>query len=404
MRPLTLTSLSLAGSIAVAGIASASVLPSWLARRQGEVSPDNTCGTTGGGTEGYTCPSELSCCSQYGYCGITTAYCGTGCQSEFGTCEEGDGDDEDDDDDDDDDDSEGRCGPNFGNALCSATECCSAAGYCGTTDEHCKAPDCLFEFGPACDANKVPGGTNTSAIARPPLGRVLVGGEGIYPCETPGDVALTYDDGPGDFTADMLDLLAEYDAKVTFFVTGVNNNKGQIDDPSTPWPAIIRRMYTDGHQIASHTWSHADLSAITPAQRRNEMVKNEMALRNVLPGGRIPTYMRPPYSSCTAASGCQADLAGLRYHVVYFDLDTTDYLHTGAGEIQAAIDAFDAFFAGRSAGGGDNALAIAHDIHEQTATTLTRHMLRSLRDDGYRMVTVGECLGDPSENWYRQGV
>ena len=163
-------------------------------------------------------------------------------------------------------------------------------------------------------------------------------------------------------------------------------------------------MYTDGHQIASHTWSHADLSAITPAQRRNEMVKNEMALRNVLPGGLVPTYMRPPYSSCTAASGCQADLAGLRYHVVYFDLDTTDYLHTGAGEIQAAIDAFDAFFAGRSAGGGDNALAIAHDIHEQTATTLTRHMLRSLRDDGYRMVTVGECLGDPSENWYRQGV
>lgn len=53
-------------------------------------------------------------------------------------------------------------------------------------------------------------------------------------------MALTYDDGPGDFTADMLDLLTEYDAKVTFFITGVNNNKGQIDDPSTPWPAIIR--------------------------------------------------------------------------------------------------------------------------------------------------------------------
>ena len=87
----------------------------------------------------------------------------------------------------------------------------------------------------------MPGGTNTSALARPPLGQVLVGGEGLYECEAaPGAVALTYDDGPGDFTAEMLDLLAEYDAKVTFFVTGVNNNKGRIDDPATPWPAVLR--------------------------------------------------------------------------------------------------------------------------------------------------------------------
>ncbi|KAK7757820.1 hypothetical protein SLS62_000198 [Diatrype stigma] len=307
-----------------------------------------------------------------GYCGTTTSYCGTGCQPEFGTCVANNGDDDDDDDDDE--------------------------------AEHCKAPDCLFLFGPACDANRVPGGSNTSAVARPPLGRVLVGGGGIYACEAPGTVALTYDDGPGEFTAGLLDLLAEHDgAKATFFVTGVNNNKGEIDDPATPWPGVIRRMYEEGHQIASHTWSHADLSAISSARRRDEMVKNEMALRNVL-GGLIPTYMRPPYSSCTAESGCQADLAALGYHVVYFDLDTTDYLHTGADEIQVAIAAFDAFFAGKTPDGddGDSALAIAHDIHEQSATTLTRHMLEYLAAAGYRTVTVGECLGDPAGNWYRR--
>lgn len=57
-------------------------------------------------------------------------------------------------------------------------------------------------------------------------------------------------------------------------------------------------MYDEGHQIASHTWSHPDLCNITSAQRKDEMYKNEMAIRNVV--GVIPTYMRPPFSSCTA--------------------------------------------------------------------------------------------------------
>lgn len=50
------------------------------------------------------------------------------------------------------------------------------------------------------------------------------------------------------------------------------------------------------------------------------MWSNEMALRNVL--GFFPTYMRPPYSDCTATSGCQGDMEDLGYHVVYFDVDT----------------------------------------------------------------------------------
>jgi len=79
-----------------------------------------------------------------------------------------------------------------------------------------------------------------------------------------------------------------------------------------------RQMYNAGHQVASHTWSHPDLCNITSAQRKNEMYKNEMALRNIL--GVIPTYMRPPYSSCTAACGCEADLEELGYHITYFVL------------------------------------------------------------------------------------
>jgi hypothetical protein len=48
-------------------------------------------------------------------------------------------------------------------------------------------------------------------------------------------------------------------------------------------------------------------------------------------------------------------------------------------------------------------LVIAHDIHEQTAKNLTGYMLEMMNDGGWRGVTVGNCLGDPSENWYRSG-
>lgn len=120
--------------------------------------------------------------------------------------------------------------------------CCSCATsrYCGTTTDHCRAPDCLFDFGPACDANKTPAGTNTSTLNRSPLGNIDVGGAGIYSCENDGDVALTFDDGPEGYTSDLLDILARYNAKATFFITGINNGKGEIDDNSLQWPSVIQ--------------------------------------------------------------------------------------------------------------------------------------------------------------------
>jgi peptidoglycan/xylan/chitin deacetylase (PgdA/CDA1 family) len=99
--------------------------------------------------------------------------------------------------------------------------------------------------------------------------------------------------------------------KATFFVTGVNLGKGEIDDPQYGWDTVIQRMVDDGHQVASHTWSHADLSTLDQAQRRDEVVKLEMALRNILGDGWIPTYIRPPYSSCDA--DCLSDLKDLGY-------------------------------------------------------------------------------------------
>ena len=213
-------------------------------------------------------------------------------------------------------------------------------------------------------------------------------------------MALTFDDGPYIYTSHVLDVLASYDAKATFFITGDNLGKGEIDVAANGYIPIIQRMHTDGHQIGSHTWTHLDLSTLSSLDRKNQMWKNEMALRNIL--GFFPTYMRPPYSSCTAESGCESDLGDLGYHITYFDVDTDDYDQDATTLIQNSKNWFTGNITARGATAADSDwLVIGHDIHYQTAYNLTDYMLSTLTTLGYKAVTLGECLGDPSTNWYR---
>ncbi|KAK1964543.1 glycoside hydrolase/deacetylase [Colletotrichum sublineola] len=210
-------------------------------------------------------------------------------------------------------------------------------------------------------------GLNTSGIARTKLGQVEYGGPGIYSCTIPGDVALTYHDGPASYIDDLLDLLNKYNASATFMIAGNNNAKGEIDNATLPWASTIMRIYTDGHQITSHTWSHADLCIITLVQSKNDMYKPEIALH-------------------------------LGNSVIYFDLDTADYLHDSQTDIQKSEDTVDQSIDAKPVP-SDSCLVIGHDIHQQTAYSLTEYMLQ--RFQGRKFVTIGECLGDPKDNWDR---
>lgn len=278
----------------------------------------------------------------------------------------------------------------------------SLPSYCGQGTDYCTSPGCQLSYGPACEGNQPPlnAPPSTASIPRPALGSVPYGAvPGIYSCTTPGTVALTYDDGPSAYTADLLDTLAAHGAHATFFVVGNNGVRGQISDPAMPWGGVVARMVAEGHQVASHTWTHENSSVLTADEMQSQLVYNEMALGAVLPGARFPTYFRPPYSICSAV--CEEVVARLGYHVVYFDLDTADYLNDDAGLIQNSKYMWDAALEG-SDPGTDSFLEVGHDIHYQTVYNLTDYMLTDLEAKGYRAVTVGECLGDPEENWYRQ--
>ncbi|TLD31633.1 hypothetical protein PspLS_02222 [Pyricularia sp. CBS 133598] len=292
-----------------------------------------------------------------------------------------------------------QCGPGVG--KCPDGQCCSPAGFCGTGKWYCDGPDCQINYSNGCDADKKPSGTDTTKIARPLVGGVPYGGLGIYNCVNPGEIALTFDDGPYKYTGDLLDIfkasLSRYEMVATFFVTGNNIGKGMINDRSLPWAGYIQRMIAEGHQVASHTWSHQNASQLTDTQYRQQINYNEIAIADII--GYFPTYMRPPYSICE--SNCQRLLVELGYHVIYFDLDTEGYLHDkpdlayiGKGIWDKAV--------GPANPADTSFLQIEHDLQQTTVYNLTEYFLKSIKAKGFRTVPVGVCLGDDPANWYRK--
>ncbi|KAL5615046.1 uncharacterized protein BROUX77_000883 [Berkeleyomyces rouxiae] len=130
-------------------------------------------------------------------------------------------------------------------------------------------------------------------------------------CKVPGTMAITFDDGPYLYTNDLLDILAEYDVSATFFING--KNMGRALDRDRFKQKVVKRAYSEGHQIGSHTWGHRDLSMTKGAAREQQMTELEDALMQIV--GVKPTYMRPPYGSCDAT--CMAQMANLGYRVIH---------------------------------------------------------------------------------------
>jgi peptidoglycan/xylan/chitin deacetylase (PgdA/CDA1 family) len=121
----------------------------------------------------------------------------------------------------------------------------------------------------------------------------------IEHCLKERTIALTFDDGPSEHTSELLDLLASYDAKATFFIGGNSNGKGEIDT-TKEWFDLIRRMVAEGHQVGSHTFDHVRLSKIPSELRNIEMLKNERAIANII--GKWHPSLRCPVLTAFQAS------------------------------------------------------------------------------------------------------
>jgi peptidoglycan/xylan/chitin deacetylase (PgdA/CDA1 family) len=114
-----------------------------------------------------------------------------------------------------------------------------------------------------------------------------------------GAVCLTYDDGPGRCTPELLGVLARHGARATFFMVGAEVER---------FPEIARRVVHEGHEVGSHTLSHLDHHAVDPADAVADMLAGAEAIERVL--GLEPGYYRAPYGYFVEATVAEATRRG----------------------------------------------------------------------------------------------
>jgi peptidoglycan-N-acetylglucosamine deacetylase len=110
-------------------------------------------------------------------------------------------------------------------------------------------------------------------------------------------VALTFDDGPDPvFTPRVLDILAQFGVRGTFFVIGKRAEQH---------PEIIRAIAGSGHEVGNHTYTHRPLWLLSPRRTREEIDRCASVLTTIL--GKPPRYFRPPWG--------QSNFAAVRHSV-----------------------------------------------------------------------------------------
>ena len=187
------------------------------------------------------------------------------------------------------------------------------------------------------------------------------------------EVALTFDDGPGPYTPEVLSILEQQNVPATFFEVGVLE---QYFHASTS--EIVTRRYA----VGDHTFSHAPMSRLSRADQRAQLLQDALLLQRY--GAAFPRLFRPPYGLWNSVT--LALLHKYRMLMVLWTVDTSDYRRPGTAEIvKSAV-----------AGAKPGAIILMHDAggnRAETAAALPK-VISQLRARGYRFVTVPRLLLD----------
>ncbi|MGK5556865.1 polysaccharide deacetylase family protein [Actinomadura kijaniata] len=202
-----------------------------------------------------------------------------------------------------------------------------------------------------------PGGPSTPTPTPPPPRAI--------DCARTQCVALTFDDGPGEHTGRLLDDLRREGARATFFLLG--QNVGAHRD-------LVRRMVLEGHEVANHSWSHPQLTGMSPDAVRSQVRRTSEAVREA--SGVTPTLFRPPYG---ATDGTVARAVGMPQ--ILWSVDTLDWRDRSAARVVRV-----GVREPRKGG-----IVLLHDIHRTTVEAVPR-VLSGLKKRGFTLVTVSEMF------------
>ena len=183
-------------------------------------------------------------------------------------------------------------------------------------------------------------------------------------------VALTFDDGPWPGQTDrVLDILAEYDVRATFFMVGRMVERH---------PDIARRVAEGGHLIANHTETHATLTRLDRAGIRREIAEGTRSIREVT--GVAPRWFRPPGGRMDPTVLDEAERVGM--NLVLWDVDPQDWRRPDADRMLTVM----------LSGIRPGSVVLLHDgggDRSQTIAVLPR-LIRELKARGYLIVTLDQ--------------
>ncbi|MEG0451192.1 MAG: polysaccharide deacetylase family protein [Lysinibacillus sp.] len=179
-------------------------------------------------------------------------------------------------------------------------------------------------------------------------------------------IALTFDDGPHPkVTEQILKVLMQYNIKATFFVLGQNVEKH---------PQIVSQAADEGHEIANHSWSHANFTKLSGTQIKAELNQTNEAIYQAT--GEYPNLYRPPYGATNASVRNQTTM-----EAVMWSVDTLDWKHRTPEKTVAYV----------KEQAKDNGIILMHDIHSETADSLEA-VINYLINQDYEFVTASELL------------
>ena len=230
-------------------------------------------------------------------------------------------------------------------------------------------------------------------------------------------IYLTFDDGPGDFTAEILDILKAENLHATFFINSFNRNSRQPwlykDNGLLPYGAVLRRMIAEGHAIGNHSFSHQNLAAGTVGFVDFQLDVLQAHFEQAYgPGAPYLWLIRPPFGSpwlgnwgsaaqkklvsqelsgrglvCMWTTGWDSADSAEWVKGEWFTVNSPRY-HPGGLAYQAKMERGIKRVLKRADGLASGVLLL-HDIHPTTRDSL-RSLIQDLKARGYQFATLTE--------------
>nr|WP_258055134.1 polysaccharide deacetylase family protein [Streptomyces sp. Ru71] len=211
--------------------------------------------------------------------------------------------------------------------------------------------------------------TAPSTVRAHPASDVQAAGYGAVDCRTAKCIALTFDAGPSENSARLLDILKEKKVPATFFLLGARHIE--------KYPELVKRMAAEGHEVASHTWDHKILTKIEPDEIRDELKRPNDAIEKLT--GHRPTLMRPPQgrtNDTVNAISKEMGLAEVLWSVTAKDYTTNDSALIEKRVLEQA---------------SRDGIILLHDIYPGTVPAVPG-IIDALKERGYVFVTVPQLL------------